>query len=120
MAETPDPVTTPEEQRAQRIAEFNDRLRQTFQGGRIMMTNGVANLEASVRHQVLEAVRRFEDFTPGNDPYQEHDFGAVEVGGSRFSWKIDYLDKDLTYGSEDPADSTITERVMTVMRSDEY
>ena len=49
-------------------------------------------------------MRTFTDFTPDNDPYGEHDFGSFELANHKFFWKIDYYDKTMTYGSEDPAD----------------
>jgi Protein of unknown function (DUF3768) len=55
-----------------------------------------------------------------NDPYGEHDFGVVEFDGQKIFFKIDYFDKTLTYGSPDPADPTVTERVITIMLADEY
>lgn len=53
-------------------------------------------------------------------PPGEHDFGAVEIEGETFFWKIDYYDETMSYLSPDPADPTITNRVMTIMRADEY
>lgn len=50
----------------------------------------------------------------------EHDFGAFDFIGDRVFWKIDYFDKSLAYGSENPADPEVTERVMTVMLASDY
>ena len=35
-------------------------------------------------------------------------------------FKIDYYDLDLEYGSEDPADASITRRVITIMLPSDY
>ncbi|HEX3871384.1 MAG TPA: DUF3768 domain-containing protein [Pirellulales bacterium] len=35
-------------------------------------------------------------------------------------FKIDYYDRDMEFGSEDPADPQKTTRVMTILRADEY
>jgi hypothetical protein len=63
---------------------------------------------------------RFNNFTPDNDPYKEHDFGRFEAGGRTFIWKIDYYDKSMTLGAEDPADPERTTRVLTIMLAEDY
>ena len=65
-------------------------------------------------------MQQFKDFTDDNDPHREHDFGRFEYADSAFFWKIDYYDKKLEYGSEDPADQTKTTRVLTIMLVEEY
>jgi hypothetical protein len=37
----------------------------------------------------FETVGRFDAFDDGNDPWQEHDFGAFEVEGQRCYFKIE-------------------------------
>jgi hypothetical protein len=103
-----------------RIAELNDALRQTFVGGKILMTRGVAVLPDDERAAVLNAVKTFDAFTKDNDPHGEHDFGQVEVGGSSYFWKIDYFAPDMENGSENPADPKQTVRVLTIMLAEEY
>ncbi|MBC6718670.1 DUF3768 domain-containing protein [Aurantimonas sp. DM33-3] len=102
------------------VRRLNDSFRRTFAGGTVMLTAGVRELDAQGQRTVLDAVRAFDTFGTDNDPYGEHDFGAVEHGGHRYFWKIDYYDRDLTHGSPDPADPTVTSRVLTIMRADEY
>jgi hypothetical protein len=60
-------------------------------------------------------VRSFDEFTPGNDPYGEHDFGAFDLDGERFNFKIDYYAPDMLHGSDDPANPEKTVRVLTIM-----
>ncbi len=103
-----------------RVRELNDVLRRTFTTGRVMLTKAVQELPEHDRARVLRAVQEFSSFTPANDPYGEHDFGRVTVAGEAYLWKIDYHDNDLQHLSPDPADASVTSRVMTIMREDEY
>jgi len=115
-------MTTQLADKTARIRELNDQLRTTFfQGhGRVMIMTGVDALPMELKAQVVEKVKRFEDFERENDPHQEHDFGSFEIGGDIFFWKIDYYTSTLDGGSEDPSDATTTTRVLTIMRADEY
>ncbi len=106
--------------RANRIAALNDGLRRTMISGRVMLTRGVACLPRPQIDEILEAIRTYDDLTPDNDPYGERDFGVIESGAHTIYWKIDCYDLDLTYASPDPADPTVTSRVLTVMLADEY
>ena len=103
-----------------RIAELNDQFRSTLTGGRVLMTAGVNALPADTIARALTMVREFNAFTADNDPHKEHDFGNFEIAGQKFFWKIDYYDKGLEYGSEDPANADITTRVLTIMLAEEY
>lgn len=107
-------------QRADRIRELNDAFRSTFSGGRVMMTAGVDALPDMVKAAALQQVAAFDAFTPDNDPHGEHDFGAFDLCGRKFFWKLDYFDERLEFGSEDPSDPKKTTRVLTLMLASEY
>ena len=105
---------------SERIRELNDSFRQTFTGGRVVVTDGVDALSAKAKAEVLQNVRSFNRFDRDNDPHGEHDFGNFEIAGERFFFKIDYYDLEMEGGSEDPADPAKTTRVLTVMKAEEY
>ncbi len=89
-------------------------------GGKVFLTAGVDALPSDVKAVVIRRVATFSEFTPDNDPRQEHDFGNFTLAGRKFFWKIDYFDAAMEFGSEDPADVSKTTRVLTIMRAEEY
>lgn len=102
------------------ITQLNDAFRHTLVGGQVLVTNGVLSLGRAEVDNVIDAVRRFSDFSADNDPYGEHDFGMVTCEGQEILWKIDYYDARLEFGSPDPADPSVTTRVLTIMLASEY
>jgi hypothetical protein len=81
---------------------------------------GIAALGHEAVERIVKTIAVFDDFCRANDPYNEHDFGALEVDGHTVFFKIDCYDKTLTDHSPDPADPTVTERVITIMLAEEY
>ena len=55
-----------------------------------------------------------------NDPWGEHDFGALDHQGDRYFWKIDYYALVSETLSQDPSNPALTRRVLTIMLADEY
>jgi hypothetical protein len=104
---------------ATKIAKLNDKLRTTFRGGSVCMTAGINALPDDVRMRVFDEVRKFESFTPDNDPYGEHDCGVLEIENTTIIWKIDYYDPTFSVGSEDAADPSVTGRLLTIMLAEE-
>lgn len=102
------------------IARLNDRFRSTGIGGQVFLTAGVAGLPASELNEVVAAVRCFDSFTPDNDPYGEHDFASLVVGGHQIIWKIDYYPLEGIGEDPDPAVSKRCRRIMTIMLAEEY
>lgn len=100
------------------------------------VTIGFQSLPDADRFAALAVIVSFSKFDGNNDPYGEHDFGAVyrlasgrwtqqrpsddkEVSETVF-WKVDCYDTTLTYGSEAPWDEQQTKRVLTIMLASEY
>ncbi len=103
------------------IARLNDRCRQGHdRTARIMVTrtclgtfaSGDSPITIVVQARLLAAVRRHE-FSADNEA--ERDRGDFEFEGTRVYFRIDYYDAALEYGSEDPANASITRRVLTIM-----
>jgi hypothetical protein len=107
-------------ERSATIRKLNDAFRTTLTGGAVMMTAGVVALGPETQAEILAAVRAFDAFDADNDPWAEHDFGAIEVAGERVFFKLDYFDLTRAFHSPEPADPTVTERVLTIMLAEEY
>ncbi|WP_261332127.1 DUF3768 domain-containing protein [Rhizobium leguminosarum] len=106
--------------KAATIRTLNDAFRRNPTAGRVVITPGMSALPHDQRLTLLMAVVGFDDFNAGNDPYNEHDFGAIEQDGVSYFWKIDCYDLDYDMGSPDPANPHVTRRMLTMMRADEY
>lgn len=112
------------QQKAERIRALNDALRKSPLDrslGKVYMTAGVNAFGPDFVARALAAVAAFDAFDDGNDPWREHDFGAITVDGHTLFFKIDYYDRsDPDLGSEDPSDPAVTARAMTIMLAEEY
>lgn len=103
-----------------RIRALNDAFRTTFVGGVVCVAPGVEALDADTKRDLLAGVREFDRFEAANDPFEEHEFGELTVAGTSFFWKIDCYDRKCRRGSVDPTDPSVTTRVLTILRADEY
>ncbi|MBE6456162.1 MAG: DUF3768 domain-containing protein [Alphaproteobacteria bacterium] len=104
----------------EKIRQLNDMLRKTFIGGQVMLTTGIRAKSAEDQANILQKVRSFNEFTKANDPYAEHDYGRFSYNDEDIMFKIDYYNKTYDRMSDDPSNPDITNRVMTIMCSDEY
>jgi hypothetical protein len=102
------------------IRVLNDALRQLGRDGITVITQGVSFLSYQLQARIYQAVQTFDEFTPQNDPHGEHDLGLLTVDGQRVMFKIDYYNKTLCGGSEDPSNPDVTKRVITIMLAHEY
>jgi hypothetical protein len=102
------------------IRALNDLLRVKGKGGRTVITPGIDCLGPLFLARVWRALRAYRAFGDDNDPYEEHDFGALRVDGVKILWKIDYYDLTFSAGADDPSDPASCGRVLTVMLAEEY
>jgi hypothetical protein len=103
-----------------RIRMLNDELRQHLLGGGAVITAGIAALGPEAVERLVKTIAVFDDFCHANDPHEEHDFGSFRFDEVEIIFKIDYYDKSLNFHSPDAADPSVTERIITIMRADEY
>jgi hypothetical protein len=107
--------------RAERIARLNDELRTNGRGGQIVITRGVHELTGPDVSELLKALAAFNDFDADSDPHGERDLGLFDFHGRELMFKIDYYsDAQFRWGSNDPANPDVTERVLTVLLPEEY
>ena len=106
------------------IRKQNDQFRRNPMNsglsGKVVITQGISTLSDIDQTRIYNLVRTFDEFSEDNDPHGEHDFGAFDYQGQKIFWKIDYYNIDYTMGSENPADPTVTRRVLTIMFAHEY
>ena len=114
------PLKNEEDAKKRRIRALNTRLRKTLKGGRITSTSGFYHLGGPLRERFFQALSDFNDFNPDNDPYDEHDFGKIEIDGVTVFWKIDYYNIDRTGHSPDPSSPEVTQRELHLMLASEY
>lgn len=113
-----------------RIAALNDAMRARIPfcagdpalPGLFVVTRSIAALSQSAVLAILDEVRDFSAFERGDDPYGEHDFGALEHPETgRIFWKFDcFADASCTSGSPDPSDPAQSFRVLTVMLAEDW
>ena len=76
----------------------------------IKMGGPKAVMEVLDMTELGKLIQGYSRFDEDNDPYGEHDFGALEFRGQKLFWKIDdYTEQPEPY-----------RHVLTVMLADEY
>lgn len=111
--------------RTEAIARLNDAARLGFdRSARITITRNClaafGELEGPQlvinQARLMAAMRkcRFAEDSP------ERDLGVFELDGRTVWVKVDAYDLDLEYGSEDPADASVTTRVVTILLPEDW
>jgi hypothetical protein len=103
-----------------RIRALNDDLRKHLLGGGAVITAGIAALGPEAVARLVKTIAVFDDFCHANDPQEEHDVGSFRFDEVDVMFKIDYYDAALNFHSPNPADASVTTRIITIMRADEY
>jgi hypothetical protein len=103
-----------EKKEATTIAKRYDSLRASIpvivHPNIMVLTRGIYDkFNDSEVGDILQKVKYFNDFTPDNDPYGEHDFGAFIYKGVKIFWKIDNYNGQEGY-----------QLVLTVMLAEDY
>jgi Protein of unknown function (DUF3768) len=101
--------------RAEIIAQLNDQLRKSCEGGTVVITRNVRSLDGFKARELVTALANYDGFDEDNDPHGERDMGDFELFNTDLYFKIDYYDLDLKFCSDDPAEPSITHRVLTIM-----
>jgi hypothetical protein len=100
-----------------RIRALNDDLRHNLPNGHAVMTAGIAALGPEAVARIIITVAVYDDFYQANDPYGEHDFGALEADGHLIYFKIDLYEEP---NVKDANGEPVVNRVMTIMLAEEY
>ena len=116
------------EENTKKVAELNDKLRQSANPfimqkmkDKVVTTQGLMDCFTDEEIvSIFQDISKFDNFTEGDDPYGERDFGSLKRKGRTIFWKIDYYDNEMKYHSPDKADPEQTTRSLTVMLASEY
>lgn len=112
-------------ERRQAIAAINDeyRLNLAESGyGEVFMSPGIQShlmalptFEFLMEHmRLIDIVATFEHGDSATDG-DKRDFGLFSWRGEQCCWKFDYLDEHGTGLSRDPANASVTRRIVTIM-----
>ena len=99
------------------LARGNDFFRKDFKQEKIVFSEGVNN--SADRNAIIEACKNFSSFHEEDDTNNEHAFGAFDIQGVTYYFKIEYWDKEFEF-TADPYETSIFNRILTLMKADEY
>ncbi|MCI5633836.1 MAG: DUF3768 domain-containing protein [Alphaproteobacteria bacterium] len=102
------------------IATLNDKFRRSFINGEVLLSAGIAAMSSEDKANIISMVQNFNDFNDDNDVYGEHDFFSIDYKGNKIFAKIDYYDLNYEFMSENPANPSVTNLIMTIMLAEEY
>lgn len=88
--------------------------------GECVIGADIHSLDDNQKNNLFLAVAQYSDFNEDNDPYNEHDFGTIELPDiPKVMWKIDYYaDNTCTFGAEEPSKGCY--RVLSIIYAHQY
>jgi methyltransferase (TIGR00027 family) len=99
------------------VRGLNDRLRQTFTGGRVALSPCVLSLPPENVSELLDRVRTFTAFASDNE--ESHEYGQFWLDGEAYCFELECVSRSRD-GSLNGENAGKTTRVLTIMRLDEY
>ena len=104
---------------AARIQELNDAFRRSFVGGTVVVTAGFYVSSGRAARLILAKIRAVRSVQRRTTTRTANTTSvSSRTAMSAAIWKIDYYDSDMELMSPDPADPSVTTRVLTV--AEEY
>jgi len=111
----------------EQIARLNDRTRLGLdRTARVVITRNclgrLAEAEVAPEEPIVLQARLMAAFRhcTFSEDSPERDFAAIDFLGRKVWMKIDYYDAAMEFGSDDPADASVTTRVMTILLPEDY
>ncbi len=97
------------------VRAANDQLRTTFEGGKVIYSEWLQELDDDWRAEITKAVMEYSYFRYENpdDKHQVHCFGTFVVRNWLLCWKIDAFAPDGTPLGE-LADPAASNRILTI------
>ena len=71
-------------------AQLNDEFRSNpgkFSKNKVVMSLSVSALDPVDIASLMQQVSTFSEFSEDNDPFDEHDFGAIDFVNTKYFWK---------------------------------
>lgn len=96
---------------------LNDAMRKTAMAVYFSPSNAVNRLPKKKFFALLEAIKKYDDFTPDNDPLGGHTHGKIKLFGKTFVWIFEYV-----YPKNEPmefGDPRVVRRI-AVMLAEEF
>lgn len=98
------------------LGRMNDGFRSAFLEIFWYFSENIKKLPTSVIDEIINRVRKFDDFKPDDDPFGERDFGQFTLEGiGEVTWCICHYDLTLNHFSEDMYDPNVTLPIMKIM-----
>lgn len=103
-----------------KIVTLNDAFRRDFSSDDVILSRGIQALCPEADREDLFDAIRCSDSTQLDDAFGERSCGTVGYDGAPVAWRIEYYNPTGDDESSDPADETVTRRMMTMIIADTF